>query len=39
MEAVIHYTSLIKQAKEAEEQGDVRTATEVYEKAILLAAQ
>ncbi len=34
MEAVTHYTSLIKQAKEAEQRDDTRTALELYEKAL-----
>ena len=34
MEPVAHYTQLIKQAKEAEKENDVETATALYEKAI-----
>ena len=34
MEPVAHYTSLIKQAKEAEEDGNIDEATSLYEKAI-----
>src|SRR5688500_9181836 len=34
MEAAAHYTNLIRQAKEAEEENDIGTATALYEKAI-----
>ena len=34
MESAAHYTSLIKQAKEAEEENDIDSATALYEKAI-----
>ena len=34
MESAAHYTNLIKQAKEAEEENDIDSATALYEKAI-----
>ena len=34
MEPEAHYTNLIKQAKEAEKEDDINTATALYEKAI-----
>src|SRR5215204_1100025 len=34
MEPIVHYTTIIKKAKEAEQEGDIDQATQLYENAI-----